>query len=105
MADSSKVKWAPRARERIRGLDRSNREALREASAEFLKSGRTPLDGPALSQNEALRWWIVTDQIVVEYEVFSEGEHPELPNGGFFVTVIVTEAGAIERIKQHLARS
>lgn len=97
------VLWSARALERIRGLEVAEKRAVERASATFRESGATAVDGPALSTDDGLRWMVVDEVGVLEYRSYVAGEHDQLPDGGFYVTLIVTEAGTVSLIRQHLA--
>ena len=107
----SEVLWSPRAHERLRGLELDERKHAKTAVSGFRKSGASTIDGPALSQDEALRWRLFGRKLttskpivtgVLEYRVFEPGETSQLLQGGYFVTLVITETGAVNRIRRHL---
>lgn len=103
MSSPRPVLWSPKAKERIRGLEDAEKQAVERAAATFRETGASAVDGPARPEREGLRWRLVNKVGVLEYRSYVAGEHDQLPDGGFYVTLILTEAGTVRRIRQHLA--
>lgn len=94
MSESQVVLWAPRAADRLTGLDESDWAAVIEASRQLRYNGYDTSDVPAPDVDPRRRWRVV-ERYVLDYMVYDPGDHPRLPDGGFLIAVILNATAAM----------